>query len=197
MLLTLMLAVAAGPTMASFKGTPPSSALGVPAGVAENETGFARARLWITAAGKVETCEIIVPSKYPAFDAAVCRSMAGAVMIAATDQRSRPVYSTKMISSSFYKETPPAIDNTDVFVQLDALPVDARTPSAFATLVVAADGLVEACAVTRSSGNATLDALVCTSGVEVADVQPVADAQGTAIRSVQGFVVTFVAGAKP
>jgi len=149
--------------------------------------------LVISPLGRVQDCKVITSNMSPDRETKFCDKIAMRPFSSALGVDGKPVYSKVeafFMSSDKGEGSRLPISDVDLAVEHipTGLPIHPRTELA---LTVDAQGHVQSCNVTQSSGAPALDAVACKAGVETADISPVKDAQGNPTVSVESLVVSF------
>ena len=113
----------------------------------------------------------------------------------ATDQTGQPIAGEAMIAGGWFEQgaampasVPPA---ADAELTVSALPGNRSSAEVAIVQIIAADGRVEQCAVSKESGIASLDASACSLIAGSAQRPPIVGADGKPTRSRRTTRVTF------
>jgi TonB family protein len=193
MMIALILAVAAAPSLPKFLKPPLGPSDYPPSALRNGEQGVELTSLLISPTGVVEKCDIVVPSKYHDLDDAACARLMKAEVAPAKDQNGIPVYGLIKKWNTWSIGGP--VDqpvSADVTLTVNHLPPGLPvTPVSKLTLVVDSSGSVEECGISTSSGNLALDTAACSAGVAAAKIEAIKNAKGEAVRAVIPLGVAF------
>lgn len=169
------------------------------------------ARVTVTYDGQAESCEVIMPSTYPALDALTCR-------LYREEGRFRPaqgpfgrpirgILDTGMIwearatatdAATSRARAPERAGSVGKWLTARDLRSDALRPGQVSVtilqLVISASGKAKACRVLSPSGSASLDDIGCRRLIERARYRPARDAAGRPAESVDWIRVQWQAG---
>lgn len=157
------------------------------------EQGSELTSVLISPTGSVEKCDIVVPSRYRDLDNAACARLMKAKVAPAKDQGGSPVYGLIKTWNTWSIGGPAQRPvSVDIILTVNRLPPGlAQMPVSKLTLVVDSLGKVEACAVSISSGDQSLDDAACSVGVATAKIEAIKDVNGKAVRAVIPLDVGF------
>lgn len=168
-----------------------------PKALALSANGVETIRLTVAPDGTIAGCNAQVANHGPIEDRDNCRKLLTLKAIPASDQAGTSLHGMLEFRLS-WKRTDAnagaradASSGADLYLPLRQMPDGARDDATTnVNLVVAADGKVETCEPTSSSGNIALDKAAC-QAVMRSGTQPLNDATGTPVRAVQTLAIGF------
>jgi len=174
-------------------------ALATPLSIARTApNGIETFRLVVSPEGDVVSCVATVAGRGLVSDEPNCRKLRKLKARPATDAKGTAVYSVvhfyvtwTIFGRTAPKRMLPVAPAADFALPLKRLPAGVSDNSrSLATVLTSAEGLVESCAITKTSGSEPLDTAVCRA-VAAEGVTPIEDAAGKGVRGVQTLSVSF------
>jgi len=173
--------------------------LDVPSEIARTApSGVESFQLVVSPEGAIVACHVRVIGRGAVEDGPNCKRLLKLKAIPASDQDGQPIHGMveikvvwQMYRTGQVPSVPVPVADTALYLQTRQFPSGvAEGAHASLQLVVGADGKVEACQISRSSGHKGLDDAACQS-VMASGVEPLKDKAGVAIRAVQNSYVGF------
>jgi TonB family protein len=161
-------------------------------------TGVESFQLVVSPEGAIVACHVRVIGRGAVDDGPNCKRLLKLKAVPASDQEGHPIHGMveiKVVWQMYRTGQAPALPvpaaDSALYLQIRQFPSGvAEGAHASLLLVVGADGKVEACQISRSSGHNGLDDAAC-QAVMARGVEPLKDKAGGAIRGVQNSWVGF------